>query len=309
MKFKKINCPICNKNYSKRLFETNDFRLHTTFQEFNLCLCKNCGFVYVNPQPNEDELGKFYPESYYNPTPLILEFFYKPFANMITKKMIGDIKKVKRNGKLLDVGCGSGFFLKELLKYGYDAYGIDSYEGILDIISPELCLRVKNNSFLDIKFPDESFDIVIIKQVLEHLLNPNDVIKEIHRILKEDGIVYVEVPNFNCAEAQLFGKFWYNLEVPRHLYQFTKKTFRAIFEKNGFSAFLELNNNGSLLLKSPLAIVNSFNFFLRNKIKRNLPLNLINVVCFLPLLIITLFLRIFSGKEGMDIRMIFTKNK
>jgi 2-polyprenyl-3-methyl-5-hydroxy-6-metoxy-1,4-benzoquinol methylase len=309
MKFKEISCPICERNFTKKLFKTEDFRLNTVSQKFNLVQCKKCGFIYINPQPVEKELSKFYPQGYYNPTPFILEFFYKPIGKAIIGRIISDIKSIKKRGRLLDIGCGKGSFLVKLLKCGYDAYGVDSYDGILNIIPKELQSRVKNSSFLNIKFPDEFFDIIVMKQVLEHLPKSNMVIREIHRILKKDGLVYVEVPNFNCMESKLFGKYWYNLEIPRHLYQFSKKTLKKIFKKNDFRFFLELNNYGFLLLKSPLAIVNSCTFFLRDKIKSSLLENLMKMIYFLPLIIITPFFRFFSNREGMDIRMIFIKNK
>lgn len=296
-KFEEIQCPLCERNRTEKLLEGEDMRLNTTPDKFRVVFCKDCRFIYINPRPKEEELSKFYPPDYHNPTLLILEMFYLPVIKMVFKRIIREIKKIKKSGRILDIGCGKGVFLRELLKYGYDIYGVDPYENILECVLPEVRSRVKNSSILNTKFPENFFDVIVMKQVLEHIYDINAVIREIRRILKKDGIAYVEVPNFNCKEAKLFEKFWYNLEIPRHLYQFTKETLKKFFLKYDFKVSKELGNFGIMIFKSPLAIVNSFYFFLKKKVKSNLIVNLTKIPSFFPLIFITLILRFFRGRK------------
>ena len=145
----------------------------------------------------------------------------------------------------------------------------------------------------------------MINQVLEHLTEPNKELSEVYRILKPDGVLFIGVPNYNCVESRLFGKYWYGLETPRHLYQYSTDTLINIAKKNGFEPVIILKSRLSNLFVAPLATVKSFKFFLDDKkILGETVKKIIIWATFIPLLFLTLAFRIVSRN---DIEIIFKK--
>jgi SAM-dependent methyltransferase len=142
----------------------------------------------------------------------------------------------RRPGAALDVGCGSGFYLAMLRDMGWTVTGIDA--------SAEAARHARTLNGLDVRvgcaevtlpeLADESFDLVTLWHVLEHLYDPARVLAHIRRLLKPGGLLMLEVPNFSSVCSRLFQSYWAPLESPRHLFQFTPKTLKALLQKNGF---------------------------------------------------------------------------
>ncbi len=227
----------------------------------------------------------------------------------IFNRVVGEVKALKSNGKSLDIGCGTGVFMRYFYDEGFDAYGTDISEDAGNALSGSLKSKIKIEPFLNTNYPDESFDVITLKQALEHFPEPSKVLREIHRILREDGILYVEVPNTKCLESRIFKQYWYNLEVPRHLYHFNLNNFNWFFNKNSFEKMKILEGGGIIAFRTPLALINSLNFYLRNR-SNMFFLKTIPYVCFFPLLILTFANRFLSPPSFQtDIRVIFRKKK
>ncbi len=116
---------------------------------------------------------------------------------------------------------------------GWEPYGVD--------ISPEAVQRARGlgiEMFLgevqEASFPDRFFDVVTMRAVLEHVHQPVETLRAVHRILKNQGMVYIVVPNVASLNFCLFGHFWYALETPRHLYAYSPSVMRRVAEKAGF---------------------------------------------------------------------------
>jgi predicted SAM-dependent methyltransferase len=90
-------------------------------------------------------------------------------------------------------------------------------------------------------FPRKSFDLITFSAVVEHLYDPIKTIREGRELLKDDGILMILVPNIESATSQLFGPYWYHLDVPRHLYHFSFRTARKLLKKTGFKSIYESN--------------------------------------------------------------------
>ncbi len=123
------------------------------------------------------------------------------------------------------MGAETGFFLKYLKERGYNVFGVD--------ISEVAILAAKENlgadfvtmaNLQDLKLEENSFDVICCFEVLEHLHKPKDVLKECMRILKNDGVLFASVPNFDSLERKIFGRVWNGIDAPRHLLHFNGKT-------------------------------------------------------------------------------------
>ncbi len=225
---KKRNCDFCDSNDFIELFKARDINQRTSTKEYKLVRCKNCGFVFINPQPTSKELQKSYPKTYY-PKKILTGDYY--FYQMDKLKKISEFY---RNGKILDIGCGIGGFLKLARDRGWLTFGVEISSEASRYGEEQFGLDIYNGDFLNSNFTMKDFDVIMLWHVLEHLQKPNEVIKKVFNILKEDGLIVIAVPNFDSFQAKCFKENWYHLDVPRHLCQFTPNIIKSALEKNGF---------------------------------------------------------------------------
>lgn len=222
-----INCYICANDDTELLFEK---------EGFDFVKCESCGLVYVNPRLSPERTLKFYNAR---------RFEYQ-FKNLFIKsakyrqeRLYGErldyIESYMRSGKLLDVGCAAGHFVESAIGRNWDAYGVEVSKYATEYARNTLKLKkVFNTTLIDANFPSDYFDVVTCWDTLEHLTDPLTSLKEIHRILKAKGMIFVIVPNFDSAEVMLFGKDCDTIVADAHLIYFTPETLPKILEKAGF---------------------------------------------------------------------------
>lgn len=195
---------------------------------FNLVRCDPCGFVYLNPRPDAGEIERHYPA---------VDYYAAVFPERLPAAFrwrLGEIERRQRGGRLLDVGCGNGFFLAFALERGWDGYGVDNSPGAVQEARKRLSDRVALGTLFEAAYPAESFDVVSLFEVLEHLPDPKDHLREVRRILRPGGWVCLSVPNFASLERLVFGKWWVGLDAPRHFQQFTPRSLGACLGEAGF---------------------------------------------------------------------------
>jgi len=136
-------------------------------------------------------------------------------------------------GRFLDIGCGNGDTLEIAREMGAEAYGIE-----LNPKSVKICcdkgLNVHCGTLENTRYPDDYFDIIWMSQVIEHLSSPKHSLKEIKRILKPSGKLYIFCPNAESYLSKTFGKYWHGWHIPFHFYAFTKETMKTLTIKCGF---------------------------------------------------------------------------
>lgn len=277
-----LHCEICKGQSFRKLFNVSDFRLKTTDKIFSLEQCQDCGHVVLTPKPNENQLNSYYPNAFYCSSK-------RSVLDHINHKVVLD--RIARNvmrGKLLDIGCGSGEFLKAAAEYGYEVYGQEVSSEAARLARENHGKVIFNKNLLDCKFESDYFDVITLWHVAEHIHDVNAYLNEIYRILKPKGLLSIEVPNFNCIERKIFKNYSLCIDAPRHLRHFTKETLKKILIDSGFEC--EINNGWSFLV-SPLSILSSGNNFLYAKIKGN-KADFICRLAFLPLLL-------FSGLNSL----------
>ena len=137
-------------------------------------------------------------------------------------------------GRLLDVGCGPGTNMATLYNMGWDVHGVDLNETAVREARELFGDRVKLGDFLDVHYDDRSFDVVLFNHSLEHLYDPVSALREARRILDDKGVLVVTVPNAGSMEARLFGRWWYQWDLPRHLNHFEKATLAQLLKQAGF---------------------------------------------------------------------------
>jgi len=219
----KINCPLCNSNKENILFSRPDYTHQITDEPFNVVQCRKCGIVYVNPRPTEDEIHQYYPEEFYDIN-INGEELLKTKRRQLSLKYqyVSDLQP----GALLDVGCQKGEFMYFMQQKGWNVRGCDFSSKPpnvfgLDIFYGDIDLA---------EYPENSFDLITLWAVLEHVYNPQKMLKKLNRLLKPGGSIVMLVTNFYSLPASLMR----HDDVPRHTTLFSKKTLAQMLEQTGY---------------------------------------------------------------------------
>jgi len=232
---KYVKCNLCNSDDANLLFTAKD-RNRCMEGSFNLVKCNNCGLVYINPRPTKQEMHKYYPKYYSARAYGIVEVTdeYKDEMYKTFRDRARPISAFKKNGRILDVGCGDGYFLKYMKDNGWETYGVEPGEVASKYAKDVLKVNVFNGELKEACYPDKYFDVITLFEVLEHLHNPSANLSEIGRILKEDGLLVITVPNFTGFAYKIFKERRVAIDAPRHLYHFSQITLCKILEKMEF---------------------------------------------------------------------------
>lgn len=247
MKRKKLPCDLCgSKNLDLHLKDV------TTWEhpgKFTFVKCQSCGLVFLNPRPKPDQISKYYPPERYWAD----EDIRKPPRRLITKKwkrlrektyglLYKEIfRRFPKPAKILDIGCGTGGFLTGFKERGWQVLGTEISPEAASFSQKVYGFPVKVGDLLELDFSGEKFNVVTLNGVLEHLFSPRESLEKINQLLEQDGLLVIVIPNIESLGARIFGKDWWALQPPRHLYHFSPKTIRTLLEKTGFKV-LSINH-------------------------------------------------------------------
>lgn len=263
-----VNCDICGEDDTELLFKIKD-RAYGLPVEFRVNKCQNCDLVYLNPRLSKREMRRLYPEEHRPREPAItnkmLRFIWHSYLRLFAGADLWSLEDFPK-GKVLDVGCGSGRYLKTLKDEGYETHGVEISSLAVEH-AKKLGLNVFTGELREAKFPDKHFDLIIFRQSLEHMHSPSEALKEAHRILKDNRRLVIGVPNASSMEAKMFGKYWYNWDMPGHLYFFSPHTLTLLLEKCGFSI---TKIDYEVLPSPPRGIFVSLGYVFNIKIERRL---------------------------------------
>ena len=198
--------------------------------------CRECGLVRLDPVPTPEVLSLAYPDHYHA---------YAPPRSAIARTLVRLAKRraaarltsyLPPGGTILDVGCSTGDLLEAVGRLGnYRLWGVE-YKAEAAKKAEARGIRVWRSEFEHADVPPESTDLVVLQHVLEHVVDPTDTLRRIHRLLRPSGRLVGEVPNIDSWDAHIFGRYWGGGHAPRHLWHFTPKTLRSVLERSGFEA-------------------------------------------------------------------------
>ncbi len=190
--------------------------------------CVTCGLVYVPPSDSFFQIKKDYED-------MVDEDYLKEEKGRRAQSahILSKLKKSKKDGQLLDIGCGPGFFLDEAKRLGWQVSGVDLSLWAKEYAKKQFGIEVRKGTLVEANFSGQQFDVVIMNDVIEHLENPSEVLTEIRRILKHDGILYLSTPDINSFWSHLLGARWWGINK-YHLFYFSKRTLRELLSRAGF---------------------------------------------------------------------------
>ena len=206
-------------------------------EEYRLEKWKHYDILKTEPVP--ENLSAYYKsEDYISHTDASKSFtdkLYNTVKAYMLQKKVGWILKEKSKGKLLDIGAGTGDFLNAASRY-YEVNGVEPSE-----IARENAKRKNLELHSTLSEISDTYDVISMWHVLEHVPDLDHQIEEFHRLLKDDGILVIAVPNFKSKDAEIYKEHWAAFDVPRHLWHFSKIGIQTLFLENGFQLY---NSNG-----------------------------------------------------------------
>ena len=212
-----IRCVVCDGERSVPFAFVNGKRL---------CRCPDCGMIHADPIPTDKEITAYYASPYYDP---YLDARQENGAAY--EAWLDEIEKRSPRGGLLDVGCGIGLFLAAARGRGWDVRGVEPSPWPAAFARGKTGVPVEACTLEDARFPGDRFDVVTLWSTLEHLPDPVAVLREVKRITRPGGAIWIGVPNTGSLEARLRGTRDHNLAKPEHLLHFTEATLRRFLAR------------------------------------------------------------------------------
>lgn len=227
-------CPTCGHQKFVTHLVLRDYFLSQ--EEFSILKCTHCGLLTTFPQPLPNELSKYYRSSHYishATNKRGFEFFlYNTIRKLTLYNKKSLLTKYSQGMNLLDIGCATGVFLNYCQNHGYLVQGIEPNDHARNYARKEFSLEVNDVPYLN-KLPANKFDVITMWHVLEHVPDVNERLTKVKFLLKEEGTLFIALPNPNSYDAQYYKNYWAAYDVPRHLYHFSIDSFTNLCLKNG----------------------------------------------------------------------------
>ena len=273
-------CPVCGAQASFS-FRSRDLMFDKP-EEYDYLSCPRCRSEFQSPLPGPSQIASFYPDSYDQYAPLGRLRPFSPAKTAVLKYHYGytqlpaspapyrllsgvwasffykDTLSYIADGRVLDVGCGNGRYLRRMNSLGWQCEGVE-FNATAVAVCRQAGLKVFHGELKDARFGDACFDLVTARQLIEHLPDPAGFVAEITRILKPGGRFVLITPNNLSWGKKLFGKRWFANEVPRHLVLFNAASLAMLVTPYGYRLVDRQTSS------SPKMLLNSWDYLVGNR--------------------------------------------
>lgn len=230
-------CPICQKTDFEEMFECVD---HLASKEkFTLYKCKNCGFAFTQDFPSEDVIGGYYESTEYvshsDTNKGLINSLYHQARKIALRSKAAIVKEYAstEHGMLVDIGCGTGYFLNEMKRRKWVVTGIEQSAEVRKQVKAKFDIDVQEASYL-YHLCSKSKDVATMWHVLEHMESLDKVMQVLYSALKDTGVAIIALPNKESYDAEYYEADWAAYDVPRHLWHFSQDDFTMLAEKHNF---------------------------------------------------------------------------
>ncbi len=211
-------CPACDSARTTYVGQKNDFRMLS---------CQKCGTLYTSGLPAPESAEDY--DGYYNSENLSVP----DFINKRLDEIVAGFSAYRQNGRLLDIGFGAGTVLQAAARAGWTATGIEVSQTAVEYVRG-LGFTVFCGELAEAKYPDGHFDVITASEVLEHVPEPDALLREMARVLRPGGLLWATTPNGKGLSSRLLGLKWSTVSPPEHLQLFSLKGLKTMLDAAGF---------------------------------------------------------------------------
>lgn len=229
-------CPVCNAAAIHPVLQVKDYTV--TGEEFSVYECADCLLRFTQDVPDSDHVSPYYKaESYISHTNTSRGFINRLYHFVRRKTIVKKRKLIERTtglkrGNILDVGSGIGSFIHEMKQHGWTATGIEPDADARKVSRDTYSLELAEASQF-YQLPVGHFDAITLWHVLEHVHDLSKYVQQLKSVLKDNGRIFIAVPNYTSGDARLYQQYWAAYDVPRHLYHFSPRSIVKLMEQNG----------------------------------------------------------------------------
>jgi 2-polyprenyl-3-methyl-5-hydroxy-6-metoxy-1,4-benzoquinol methylase len=240
-------CPACGRSETVSWMRAPD-RFHGEHEFYELVRCRACSLVWLGNAPAPDQIGKHYGVDYDR---AIAAGGSDPDHWSERRDILA---RYKTGGRILDLGCSAGGFLKSLDRSSWNLHGIEMSPAVARHAEATTGAKVFVGDVLDAPFSQNSFDAITCFHVFEHLYQPREVLARVEKWLKPGGIFFTMMPNIDSAGFGIFKSYWYALELPRHLYHFSPVSLSRLAQSVGLKE-LSLTTHRELFVENSVRYI------------------------------------------------------
>jgi 2-polyprenyl-3-methyl-5-hydroxy-6-metoxy-1,4-benzoquinol methylase len=235
-----IGCAICGGTETRRLYSKSGYEI---------ARCVRCGLVYANPRAPHDAILARYGSDYfwkeYLPALGVLEMNFDLSQFDVRYAPLLELLGPASGRRLLEIGCGAGFFLKSAERKGWSVVGIELSEEASRFARDRLALDIRWERAETLNVQAATFDAVVMFDTVEHLFDPRAVVRSVARALVPGGQLLISTPNFRAFSRQLLGSSWAVLSPLEHMYYFDEQTLGRLVEDCGFTSVRFVRQNAA----------------------------------------------------------------
>lgn len=229
-------CPACG---STQLGEPVPCKDHFVTQEvFHLRECQDCGFKFTSDAPDAEHIGRYYKSDAYISHSDTKKGLINQVYHWVRSFMLGSKRRLiaghTKGLDLLDIGCGTGYFLHHMTQHGYRVAGIEVDADARAYAAAQFGLKVDGTDVVYQENRTNTYDVITLWHVLEHLYDAPAYLKWINQALKPDGVLVIAIPNHSSLDASVYGSDWAAYDPPRHLWHFKPGVLDAFIKPYGF---------------------------------------------------------------------------
>jgi 2-polyprenyl-3-methyl-5-hydroxy-6-metoxy-1,4-benzoquinol methylase len=254
-----FQCRVCGGKDFAFLYRVHDLWNNNNQITASYYQCKSCNLIFQFPMNIPEDFKVLYPESY--------EVYQPKKAGRLEvfglEKRAKIILKQKNGGKLLDIGCATGEFIKYMRDYkGWNVTGVEPDQKVALHASTTYKLEIINSSVENFEI-EKKFDVITLWDVLEHVEEPEECLEKIFDALNQDGVLVLRLPNSASLDAKIFQKYWAGIDSPRHFYIFNPENLSIILKNKGFK-IIDIRTDIGIYLN----FVKSIQFYFSDKFNR-----------------------------------------
>lgn len=230
-------CPVCDGTSFSAFLTCTDY--FVSGEEFEIKKCDACGFKITGNIEDEDNIGRYYQSEKYISHSNTSKGLVNSAYHQVRKYMLGQKRRlvekssVIKNGQILDVGTGTGFFLNEMKEKGWQVTGTEKSDEARGFAMNEFGLELLTAETL-FTLPEQKFDVITLWHVLEHIHLLNKNLDTFNQLLKPNGKLIIAVPNHESSDALHYKNYWAAYDVPRHIWHFAPSQMEKLGKKHHF---------------------------------------------------------------------------